>query len=225
MPNEWSPDTADEALCRDVPMFGYKIGVRDYIAEKGKGKTSYIAMTTGFWYEWMLAMPAAYGFDFGKKSVVFFDEGETVISHSTLPHVGRAVAALLSLPIEADGGEDAPGCLTHYANKQVYTCSLTASQKDMFASVLRVTGSKEEDWQVTYESAKERHEEGLRAMKGGDWSGMARAMATRVFYKDECGNFEKTRGTLDGLLGLQEDDLDEATRAAIKRSQEVKFGH
>lgn len=215
MPNEWSPDTANEGLCQDVPMFGEKDAVREYIAEKGEGRTAYIAMSTGFWYEWMLAMPAAYGFDFEKNTVTFFDDGETVINHSTLPRVGRAVAALLSLPQES---------LSQYANKQVYISSFAASQKDMFASVLRATGTKEEDWQVSYEPAKERHERGLEAMKGGDRMGLARAMATRVFFKDDCGWFEKTKGTLNGLLGLPVEDLDEATRAAIERARGMGAG-
>lgn len=225
MPNEWSPDTANEDLCRNVAMFGEKVAVRDYIVEKGRGKTSYIAMSTGFWYEWMLAMPAAYGFDFEKKTVIFFDDGETIINHSTLPQIGRAVAALLSLPVEASGARDSKKSLVEYANKQVYISSFAASQKGMFASVLRVTGTREEDWQVNCEPAKERYEQGLEAMKGGDRMGFARAMATRVFFKDDSGYFEKTKGTLNELLGLPKEDLDDATRAAVKRSQEMESGH
>ena len=51
------------------------------------GKSSYIAVSTGFWYEWGLALPAAFGIDFAKRAVHFFDEGETKISTSTLPQV------------------------------------------------------------------------------------------------------------------------------------------
>jgi len=225
MPNEWSPDTANEGLCRDVPMFGDKVAVRDYISKKGNGRTSYIGMSTGFWYEWMLAMPAAYGFDFERKTVTFFDDGETVINHSTLPQVGRAVAALLSLPVLPSDGGDAMECLSHYVNKQVYISSFAASQKDMFASALRVTETKEEDWQLSYEPAKERYEQGLDAMRAGDRTGFARAMATRVFYKDDSGSFEKTKGTLNELLRLPKVDIDEATGMAIERAQKSKQEH
>lgn len=76
------------------PWFGY-----DGLAELNKnpvtirksiedlGKSAYIAVSTGFWYEWSLAIAPAFGFDFAKKSVTFFDEGETKISISTWPQV------------------------------------------------------------------------------------------------------------------------------------------
>jgi len=51
------------------------------------GKSAYIAVCTGFWYEWCLAMPAGFGIDFANRSVILFDEGETKISTSTLPQV------------------------------------------------------------------------------------------------------------------------------------------
>ena len=51
------------------------------------GKSSYIALSTGFWYEWSLAIPAGFGIDFANRSVTLFDEGETKISTSTWPQV------------------------------------------------------------------------------------------------------------------------------------------
>jgi hypothetical protein len=47
------------------------------------GKNSYIAVSTGFWYERSLAIPAAFGVDFGNRTVTLFDEGETRVSVST----------------------------------------------------------------------------------------------------------------------------------------------
>lgn len=51
------------------------------------GKSSYISISTGFWYEWSLAMPAAFGIDFANRAVTFFDEGDTKICTSTWPQV------------------------------------------------------------------------------------------------------------------------------------------
>jgi hypothetical protein len=44
-------------------------------------------VSTGFWYEWSLAIPAAFGVDFGSRTVTLFDEGETRVSVSTWPQV------------------------------------------------------------------------------------------------------------------------------------------
>ena len=61
------------------------VATRKGIAELGK--SSYIAVSTGFWYEWGLAVPVAFGIDFANRTVTLFDEGETKISMSTLPQV------------------------------------------------------------------------------------------------------------------------------------------
>jgi hypothetical protein len=222
LPNEWSPDTANAALVKDVFVFADKPAVRNKIAADGKGKTSYIAITTGFWYEWSLAIPSAYGFDFAKKSVVFFDDGETITNTSTWPQVGRAVAALFSLPIEAE--DNAKESLSSLRNQQVYISSFAVSQKDMFESVLRVTNSRAEDWAITYESAKERFASGVAAMKTGDRIGFAKMMYTRVFFKDASGHFEKTKGVANAMLGLPEEEIDEFTAIAMERSKDVHWG-
>jgi hypothetical protein len=90
----------------------------------------------------------------------------------------------------------------------------------MLASVLRVTGTKEADWHITHEPAKERFEKALEGMKNGDRPAFARWLYTRVFFDDESGDFEKRLGLSNDVLGLPKEDLDEATRRAIKRSQE-----
>lgn len=61
------------------------VSIRKAISDLGK--SSYIAVSTGFWYEYMLAIPATFGIDFAKRTVVLFDEGQTKVSVSTLPQV------------------------------------------------------------------------------------------------------------------------------------------
>lgn len=73
-------DSTSETLAEQSP-----VATRKAIADLGK--SSYIAVSTGFWYEWSLAIPAGYGIDFAKREVTFFDEGETKISTSTWPQV------------------------------------------------------------------------------------------------------------------------------------------
>jgi hypothetical protein len=223
LPNEWSPDTANEALVKGVFPFQKMPKARDLIEQPGK--SSYIALTTGFWYEWSLAVPASYGFDFTNRTVTLFDDGETKISMSTWSQVGRAVASLLSLPIHPEGQDNKNRCLDRFRNSQVYVSSFTVSQKDILDSVLRVTQTSLDDWKATKESAKECYLGGIEAMKKGDRMGFARMMCTRVFYPDDSGNFEKTKGTINNLLGLpKEEDIDEATKAAIQRSKRQTGG-
>ncbi|TKA29558.1 hypothetical protein B0A50_03571 [Salinomyces thailandicus] len=221
MPNEFSPDTASEELLNDIPIFGPKKQAREEIEKTGV--CAYISLVTGFWYEWSLAIPAAYGCDFGNRTMTFFDEGETRASTSTWQQVGRAVAGLLSLPVKAEGG-DKERCLENFKNKVVYVSSFTVTQKEMFASVLRVTGTKESDWKISKEPAVERYKTGSEAMKSGDHIGFAKMLYTRIYFPDGTGNFETNKGTVNALLGLPTEDVDEATKRAEKRSETDPWG-
>jgi hypothetical protein len=65
--------------------FLLQVATRKAITELSK--SSYIAISTGFWYEWSLAMPAAFGIDFTSRKAILFDEGKTRICTSTWPQV------------------------------------------------------------------------------------------------------------------------------------------
>ena len=131
--------------------------------------------------------------------------------------VGRAVAALLSLPIKPEGSNE-EACLENFKNEVVYVNSFTVSQRDMLESALRVTGTKENNWTITKESAQERYSSGIKEIQEGKHIGFAK-MITRVFYPDGCGDFEHNKGTLNSLLDLPKEDIDEATKVALDRSK------
>lgn len=105
----------------------------------------------------------------------------------------------------------------------VYVNSFTVSQKDMLASVLRVTGEKKEDWTISKEASKERYTTGIKQMREGDKIGFAKMMYTRVFYPDGSGNTEAKKTQLNEVLGLKKEDIDLATKAAIERSNEINI--
>ena len=129
------------------------------------------------------------------------------------------MAALLSLPITPEDSNK-KGCLENFKNMVVYVNSFTVSQKDMLESALRVTGTREDNWTITKETAQERHTSGVKGIQGGNPKRIdfAKMMYTRVFYPDGCGDFE-SKGTLNGLLGLPKEDIDNATRDAFERSK------
>ena len=218
-PNEWSPDTANETLSKESFIGQTKKTHRDLVAKLGK--SSWVAVSTGFWYEWSLAISPAYGFDFANRAVTLFDEGETRICTSTFPQVGRAIASLLSLKIHPDAEGDNSPCLDRFKNDHLYVSSFTISQKDMLESVLRVTQTSLGDWKVTKEPVQERYAAGVEQMMKGDRMGFVKALYSRVFYPDDSGNVEKTRGLQNEVLGLPKEDLDEYTKIAIQRAERM----
>lgn len=58
------------------------------------GKSSFIGLSTGFWYEWSLAIPAAFGIDVNNRTATLFDDGETKVSMSTWPQVCSSSAKI-----------------------------------------------------------------------------------------------------------------------------------
>lgn len=136
--------------------------------------------------------------------------------------VGRAVAAILSLPIKAEGSSQ-EASLEKFKDQVVYIKSFTVSQKDMLESAFRVTGTKESDWKLTKEPSQERFTTGLQEIKEGKRIGFAKMLYTRVFYRDGCGNTDH-KGTLNSTLALPEESIDEATKIAIERSKTSTWG-
>ncbi|KAH7106530.1 hypothetical protein BKA62DRAFT_740991 [Auriculariales sp. MPI-PUGE-AT-0066] len=215
LPNYWSPDasgTIDKTLAVDVPVFAAHAVLTEQI--KSLGVTSYIGVQTGFWYEWCLAATPLFGFDFAQRKVTFFDDGATRMSVSTFDQVGRGVAALLSLPVQSEGSG---ASLENYRNTAVNIASFTISQKDMFESVLRVSGDKREDWKIEYESSAERFARGVKMLQGGDRMGFPLMLCSRNFYPvPGAGDREKHHGLINEAIGIKGDDLDEATARGIK---------
>ena len=222
-PNIWGIDISNESLSKETLVGDAANENLQHITNLGQ--SSYLAMITSFWYEWSLAIPLAYGFDFENRTVTMFDDGNTKITTSTWPQCGRAVASLLSLKVSPDGADDKSVCLDQFKNHWIYTSSFTVSQKDMLDSVLRVTNTKLDDWTVKHEPSQERYQAGLEQLKAGDrQNGFVKVLYTRVFFPDGTGNVEKSQGLHNDALGLPKEDLDEYTKLAIKRAEELKSG-
>ena len=186
-------------------------------------------MLTNFRYEFSLGgTPDRYGFDMPNKKVIFYDDGNQKIHTSTFPQVGRAVAALLSLPMTRTDGHDGK-TLEDYRNKFVHVASFKVSQKDMFASILRVTGTKESDWTISYEPSKERYEKAKIEVQKGDLKAFGRMLYARSFFPgDECPVDFDRYGLDNEALGLPQEDLDEFGRIAWQMGNsdyfEKKYG-
>ncbi|MCJ1472885.1 hypothetical protein MMC13_001534 [Lambiella insularis] len=215
MPNEWGVDISQVEMGNDTMLRPHYLPVREYTETVGGNNTSWIALCCGFWYEFSLAgTEARYGFDFDKKTLTLFDDGNTKINTSTWPQLGRAVAGLLSLKILPDNEKDSSPYLSRYKNSAVYCSSFHVSQNDMFQSVLRVSGDKEKDWTVTHEDTVARVNRGREILKGGNPLGFGIILYTRNFYNDGSGSFNDKLD--NNVLGLPQEDFDEATKVGVE---------
>jgi len=192
------------------------------------GVSSWIGVTCGFWYEFSVSGGTEFfGIDvLNREAVLFVDGegegGELRQNTSTWTLVGRAVANLLSLLLSVaggGGGGESKGqgpTLQQYRNRMLFISSFAPTQREMLASVMRVTGTREEEWKISRVDARERLETARREKEEGSLKAFRRHMYMRYFV-DEEGLFEKTHGLSNAALGLPlVEDLDEATRRAVE---------
>ncbi|KAF2448521.1 CipA protein [Karstenula rhodostoma CBS 690.94] len=219
LPNEYG-DNSDSPASNDVHTGPPKQADRKLIEDLGV--SSWVGIVSGFWYEYSLSGPGLYGIDIGKREAVIFDEGTQRINTSTWAQVGRAVASLLALPVEAE----TPGEVTlgTYRNKFVYISSFTVNQREMLDAVNRVMGWDDGDWKIERIGAKERFEDAQRMMAEGNRMGFAYMLYTRYFLpREDAALYEKSTVLDNEKLGLPVEDLDEATKLAVKMAEEGYF--
>lgn len=95
MPNGYAGDIDHIKLGEDTLLGPVAKANRDEIEGLGM---QWITVCCGFWYDYSLAGgESRFGFNFGKRSLTIYDDGNTKISTSTLSQVGRALAKVLSL--------------------------------------------------------------------------------------------------------------------------------
>lgn len=184
------------------------------------GVSSWIAVVPGFWYQFSLATPAAYGFDIQGRTVTFYDDGTHKFNTSTFDQVARAVTALMSMKIYPDDENDTLATLhTSFRNKFAFVSSFRIGQKDMFESLKRVTGTSDADWKITYRPSEEVYNEGMKELKAGSAGAYVKLLYARGLYPNGDGDFETKHGLANKVLGLPVEDLDECTKGAVERSK------
>ncbi|KAF3936998.1 hypothetical protein ABW19_dt0209249 [Dactylella cylindrospora] len=220
VPNGWGYDFERNAAFAAESLIGHMtLNARKKVEDVGKSK--WINITCGFWYEFSLAgYEIRYGFDIPNRKFTVIDDGDVKIHTSTWVQVGRAAAALFSLKIAPEDENDKSPSLKDFENKSCRVKSFHVSQKDMFESLKRVTGTIDADWTISHEPSQERYLRAIEMMKSGDMRGFGMAMYTRGFYPDGGTTFPETH---NAILGLPEEDLDDRTAAAIELAKNFPY--
>lgn len=212
MPSEYGTDhTNRQDVGLDTKLGPSALAIRQNIIDAG---LNFVAISCGIWYEYSLGGgETRFGFDLKKREVTFYDDGLTQVTTSTWAQCGRAVAALLSLPIRPEGTREGQTTLSQFRNASAYIGSFHVSQKEIFDSVLRSTETKETDWTVRHETVEDRFQRGNMMLAGGDMWGFSVALYARLFYPDGACDLESRLA--NDALGLPAEDLDSATVEAL----------
>ncbi|KAK2601756.1 hypothetical protein QQS21_004640 [Conoideocrella luteorostrata] len=212
MPNGYGGDIDNIKLGEETMLGPVAKANRDEIERLGM---QWITVCCGFWYDYSLAGgEPRFGFDFDKRSVTIYDDGNTKNSTSTLSQVGRAVAKVLSLKELPTDENDKSLTLSAFLNKGMYIQSFVVTQNDIFDSIKRVTGTTNADWTITQEATKKRYEDSLAQVKSGNMADFSKMLYARSFYPDNPSDISAK--VQNKLLGLPDEDLDESTKAGIE---------
>lgn len=217
MPNNFSGDIEDVKFGEDIMLGPIAKAQREEIESLGM---QWITVCCGFWYDYSLAGgEARFGFDFDKRSLTLYDDGNTKNSTSTLSQVGLAISKVLSLKKFPDDENDKSLTFSTFLGKGIYLKSFVVSQNDMFESVKRVTGTTDSDWTITREDTKKRYEDGLALVKKGNMAGFGKLLYARGFFPGEANDLSAK--AQNELLGLPEESLDDATKVGIDLVKEL----
>ncbi|KAJ4407297.1 hypothetical protein N0V82_009935 [Gnomoniopsis sp. IMI 355080] len=215
MPNSYTCDPLNEALGEQQHIIAPWRAAKAEIERLGV--SSWIVLGSGFWYEWSLIGQGEHRFGCGinGRTMTCFDDGEEKITTTTWDQCGRAMAALLSLKWYPEDENDNEPAVDNWANKAVYIASFRVSQKDMFESVKRVTGTTDSDWKIEHVSSEKRYQQALEKMNKGDLIGFSEQLYTRIFFPTGEGDHTKLN-LANKVLGLPEEDIDESTREGMR---------
>lgn len=203
LPTEYGSDLNHPAIKDLVPLYATKHAARERIQKHGMKS---IAVISNPWLEYCIKGPNFF-IDVKEKKATLFDEGKVVMTTSTMAQVGRAVAGLLSLP------EDE---LASFGNKFVYFSSFALTQRQLLDAVIRVTGTNAAEWEISHGDAGELIEQGQIKLQKGDFSGMLNLISGPYFKENMGGDIRGQSTYLNKKLGLPEENLDVALKAALE---------
>jgi NmrA-like family len=208
IPCEFASDNKHEKLNQEINLMTRKNKYREQIEQLGV--SYWIGIINNPWFDWSFKK-AYWGIDINTRKATFFDGGVVKCNTTTLRKVGKSLAALLSLPDSK---------LSQFKNEFVYFSSFQVSQREIFDSVMRATGTQESDWVIESESAVEAAEAAKDSIRKGDGIKNVNLLFATLFREGYGGDYE-AKGTVNNMLGLEHEDFDEVIRELVR---EVEAG-
>jgi hypothetical protein len=202
IPTEFGPDTSHPAVVGNLLMSA-KIATADFL-KKNESAIAHTFVVTGVFLEWAFEN-GFLGFDIANHTATLYDDGENLVSGTTLHHIGKAVAAILRHPE-----------LT--LNKRIYVTDATFTQKQALSLLEKYTKTK---WIVKNVATASLIEQGAESIAKGDMmqAGYSQLLALYFGGQGAC-DFESK--TSNKALGLETSSLEDVIKEAVERKNVTK---
>ncbi|KAH7028607.1 hypothetical protein B0J12DRAFT_327470 [Macrophomina phaseolina] len=199
IPSEYGCNTQSPDVISLVPFLGGKRQVVEYLQSK-ESSISWTALITGPFFDWGLKV-GFLGFNVAEKKATLWDGGEAEFAVSNLDTVGKALVALLSNGAAYNKSK----------NDYVHLASHVVTQKQILASLERVTGAKF-DVVANVDTDARVQEVGAKLAKGDFSSATDLLLAATYGKKQQLGKFPKY---WNDELGLPKEDLDQIVKETV----------
>jgi hypothetical protein len=156
---------------------------------------------------------SAFQIDVKNKTALLLSGGTAKFNTTNLATVGLAIARILSLPVTSSS----TASLSEFGNRFVYVRSFFTSQREILDAVQKVTKTTDADWTITHVDGQAFIDEGPAKLAKGDFSGMLNLVYGNAMTEGHGGDFERTRGVSNGVLGLPEESLEDAVRDLVQQ--------
>lgn len=170
------------------------------------GTSSWLGVVNNPWFDYMMRAPGGLGVDLRTRTATLYDgHGGAKAVLTTMRRVGQSLAAVLALP-EPE--------LAQYRNGWVFFGSFRATQRDIWESAMRATGTAEGDWAVETPSSAEVIKQCKEAMASG--ARMVPALLVALTFAEGMGGDYQDKVVDYKRLGLEPDEsLDEAVKELV----------
>ncbi len=191
-----SVDSSSQWTMDLVPLYKNKTDARNYAAELAEQNQafSWTSLVCGHFFDWSLDFLHIYP---QRRSMDILDSGEQKWSASTLFRIGEATARILLHPDETK-------------NKIIYVQSFCVTQNEVIKAFERATGK---EWERVEYEAKQYEVEEKRKADAGD-AGAVENLIWMLGALD--ADWRGKENFAMGLLGLEDEDLDEAVRKVVE---------
>ncbi|KAK0899634.1 hypothetical protein LTR02_009545 [Friedmanniomyces endolithicus] len=218
VPNEYAGDGMNKAMVEGVPVFVPKKQAREHIDELSKTHEglAWIGVATNPFFDlFLIKQSKVFGIDPESHTATIYPDAGA-FNTSTMDRIGLAVTRLLSLPISDHSNSRAS--LQHYANNFLYVSSFCVTQKQILQAFQKAKGESGADWKVSEDrTIKQFLQECQAGLKQGNMQAAWGLTICHYIGEGLGGNYEEKAEQDRKVLGLQEEDFEEAAKRAISQ--------
>ncbi|KAF9767221.1 hypothetical protein IL306_000232 [Fusarium sp. DS 682] len=199
IPSEFGVPSRQNRDTKIGKLLGAKVQNTDYLIELAEKHDwfSWTGLSNGLFLDSGLKNPRAF-INVKDRKIRIVDSGNEPYSTTSLAFVGEAVAAILKKPEETK-------------NKYLNIAGVTTTENEVLKIVEQVTGDK---FEVTHVTGAELEKTGDEKIAKGDFSAFGDYLE-QFLFADGAGHALKGDENAIGLLGLQEENLEEVIKSVV----------